>query len=172
MGDIVSLVEKAAESMEADEAEKLARKLEKGKFDLNDMSQQLKQLTKMGGLSQLMNLLPGNQQMQQQMKNAKIDDKMVKRQLAIISSMTPKERAHPEVIKASRRQRIAQGSGTSVQEVNKLLKQFADASKMMKRVQKLGKKGLARAGMPGLGGPGGGMGGMGGGMPPGFGRRR
>ncbi|MEX2628760.1 MAG: signal recognition particle protein [Tistlia sp.] len=177
MGDIVSLVEKAAESMEADEAEKMARKLEKGRFDLNDMAQQLRQLTKMGGLAQLMNLLPGNQQMQQQMKNAKIDDKMVKRQLAIISSMTEKERVHPEVIKASRRQRIAKGSGTSVQEVNKLLKQFADASKMMKRVQKLGKKGMARAGLPGLGGPGGGMGGgmgggAGGGLPPGFGRRR
>ncbi|SMF09865.1 signal recognition particle subunit FFH/SRP54 (srp54) [Tistlia consotensis] len=174
MGDIVSLVERAAETIEAEEAEKLARKLEKGKFDLDDMAQQLRQLTKMGGLSQLMNLLPGTPKIQQQMKNAKIDDKMVKRQIAIISSMTAQERRHPEVIKASRRQRIAAGSGTSVPEVNKLLKQFADASKMMKRVQKLGKKGLARAGLPGLGGPGGGMGGggMGGGLPPGFGKRR
>ncbi len=175
MGDIVSLVERAAETMEADEAEKLAKKLEKGKFDLNDMASQLRQLTKMGGLSKLMGMLPGTPQIQQQMKNAKVDDKMVKRQLAIISSMTPQERSRPEVIKASRRQRIAKGSGTSVQEVNKLLKQFADASKMMKRVQKLGKKGLARSGLPGLGGPGGGpggMGGMGGGLPPGFGGRK
>jgi len=164
MGDIVSLVERAAETMEQAEAEKLARKLEKGKFDLNDMSKQLQQLTKMGGLKQLMGMLPGIPKLQDQLKNAKLDDKMVKRQLAIISSMTVLERARPEVIKASRRQRIAAGSGTSVQEVNKLLKQFGEAQKMMKKVQKMGKSGRLPSlpGMPSGGGPGG-LGGLGGG---------
>ncbi|WP_366554506.1 signal recognition particle protein [Aquibaculum sediminis] len=169
MGDIVSLVERAAETMEQDEAEKLAKKLEKGKFDLNDMSKQLQQLTKMGGLKQLMGMLPGVPKLQDQLKNAKIDDKVVKRQVAIISSMTPQERARPEVIKASRRQRIAKGSGTSVQEVNKLLKQFSEAQKMMKKVKKMGKSGRMPnlpgmppgGGLPPGGGPGGG--GLGGG---------
>ena len=162
MGDVVSLVEKAAETIEEEDAEKLLKKMQKGRFDLNDMAQQLRQLTKMGGLQQMMSLLPGVPNLKDQMKNANVDDGMVKRQLAIISSMTPKERGRPEIIKASRRQRIAGGSGTSVQEVNKLLKQHAQAAKMMKRVQKLGKKGLMRGGMggmmpPGMGGPGGGF---------------
>ena len=112
----------------------------------------------MGGLSSMMGLLPGIGKLGQQIKNAKIDDGMVKRQLAIISSMTSQERRRPEIIKASRRQRIAAGSGTSVQEVNKLLKQHFEASKMMKRMTKLGKKGLARSGLPGL--PPGGFGGI------------
>ncbi|MEX2409238.1 MAG: signal recognition particle protein, partial [Rhodovibrionaceae bacterium] len=171
MGDVVSLVEKAAETIEQEDAEKLLKKMEKGRFDLDDMAQQLKQLTKMGGLQQMMSLLPGVPKIQQQMKDAKIDDKMVGRQLAIISSMTPKERSRPEIIKASRKQRIAGGSGSTVQEVNKLLKQHAEAAKMMKRVKKMGKKGLARGGIPGMGGPGGGPGGLGG-LPPGFGGKR
>ena len=99
------------------------------------------------------------------MKKANIDDKMVKRQIAIIESMTPQERSKPELIKASRKQRIASGAGMSVQDVNKLLKQYAEATKMMKRMKKLGKKGMMRGGMPGM--PGGGM--PGGGLPPGFG---
>lgn len=160
MGDIVSLVERAAETMEQDEAEKLAKKLEKGKFDLNDMSKQLQQLTKMGGMKQLMGMLPGVPKLQDQLKNAKIDDNVVKRQLAIISSMTLQERARPEVIKASRRQRIAKGSGTSVQEVNKLLKQFAEAQKMMKKVKKMGKSGRM-PNLPGMPPGGGGLGGGG-----------
>jgi signal recognition particle subunit SRP54 len=163
MGDIVSLVEKASETIEQDEAEKLAKKLEKGRFDLDDMAQQLRQLTKMGGLQQMMSLLPGTPKIQEQMKSANVDDKMIKRQLAIISSMTKAERKRPELIKASRRQRIARGSGSTVAEVNKLLKQHAEAARMMKRVKKLGKKGLMRHGLPGMPGPGGGgMGGMGG----------
>ena len=172
MGDIVSLVERAAETLEQDEAEKLAKKLEKGKFDLNDMAKQLQQLTRMGGLKQLMGMLPGVPKLQEQLKNAKIDDKIIKRQLAIISSMTPQERARPEIIKASRRQRIAAGSGTTVQDVNKLLKQFGEAQKMMKRVKKLGKSGRL-PNLPDL--PGGGLppGGFGGGGPGGlFGGRR
>ncbi len=156
MGDVVSLVEKAAETIEQDEAEKLAKKIQKGKFDLDDLGQQLRQLLKMGGLSGLMGMLPGVPKIQQQMKHANIDDGMVKRQLAMLSSMTPKERKRPAIIKASRKQRIAKGSGTSVQEVNKLLKQHQEASRMMKKVSKLGKKGLARHGLPGMP-PGGGF---------------
>ena len=160
MGDVVSLVEKAAETIEQDEAEKLLKKVQKGRFDLDDMAQQLKQLTKMGGLQEMMSLLPGVPNVKDQLKKANIDDKMVGRQLAIISSMTPRERERPEIIKASRRQRIAKGSGTTVQDVNKLLKQHAQAAKMMKRVQKMGKKGMMRGGLqnmlpPGMGGPGG-----------------
>ncbi len=112
MGDVVSLVEKAAETIEEAEAEKLAKKIQKGKFDLDDMAQQLKQLQKMGSLSSLMSMLPGLPQMQKKMKAAKLDDGVVKRQLAIISSMTPKERARPELLKASRKRRVAGGSGT------------------------------------------------------------
>jgi signal recognition particle subunit SRP54 len=156
MGDVVSLVEKAAESFEAEEAEKLAKKLQKGNFDLDDFAGQLKQMQKMGGLSSMMNLLPGmNSAQMQQIKKAKLDDGMVKRQLAMLSSMTPKERKKPELIKASRKQRIAAGSGTSVQEVNKLLKQHKDATRVMKRVQKMGKKGMMRGGLGGLMGGGG-----------------
>ncbi len=151
MGDVVSLVEKAAETIEQDEAEKLAKKLQKGTFDLDDFAKQLQQMQKMGGLSSLMGMLPGMSGAQmQQMKKAKLDDGMVKRQLAVLSSMTPKERQKPEIIKASRKQRIAKGSGTTVQEVNKLLKQHKDATRVMKRVQKMGKKGMLRGGLPGM----------------------
>lgn len=156
MGDVVSLVEKAAETIEQEEAEKLAKKIEKGKFDLDDLASQLRQLLKMGGLSGLMGMLPGVPKIQQQMKDAQIDDRVIKRQLAILSSMTPLERRRPELIKASRKQRVAKGSGTSVQEVNKLLKQHMEASRMMKKVKKMGKKGLARHGLPGFP-PGGGF---------------
>ena len=156
MGDVVSLVEKAAETIEQEEAEKLAKKIQKGKFDLDDLGAQLKQLQKMGGLSELMGMLPGVPKIQKQMKDARIDDRMVKRQLAILSSMTPQERRRPEIIKASRKQRIAGGSGTSVQEINKLLKQHKEASRMMKRVSKMDKKGLMRHGLPGMP-PGGGF---------------
>jgi signal recognition particle subunit SRP54 len=157
MGDVVSLVEKAAETIEMEEAEKLVKKIEKGRFDLDDLANQLRQLQKMGGLGGLMGMLPGVPKIQQQMKGAQIDDGLIRRQLAIISSMTPHERRRPEIIKASRKQRIAKGSGASVQEVNKLLKQHQEAGRMMKKVKKLGKKGLMRHGLPGgfPGGPGG-----------------
>jgi signal recognition particle subunit SRP54 len=155
MGDVVSLVEKAAETIEQEEAEKLAKKLQKGTFDLDDFAKQLQQMQKMGGLSSMMNLLPGmNSAQMQQIKKAKLDDGMVKRQLAVLSSMTPKERQKPDIIKASRKQRIANGSGTTVQEVNKLLKQHKDATRVMKRVQKMGKKGMMRGGLGGLMGGG------------------
>jgi len=160
MGDIVSLVEKAIETTEAEEAERLAKKMQKGQFDLDDMASQLKQLQKMGGLAGVMGMLPGIGKMQKQLEG-KVDEKHVKRSLAIISSMTPKERRNPDLIKASRKNRIAKGSGVGVQEINKLLKQHMEMSRMLKQVSKLGQKGLMRHGLGAL--MKGGMGGMGGG---------
>ena len=154
-GDIVGLVEKAAENIEQEEAEKLARKMQKGNMDLDDMAAQLRQMRKMGGLSGLMAMLPGVSKVQQQMAESKIDPKLLIRQEAIISSMTPKERKNPKIIQASRKRRVAAGSGTSVSEVNKLLKQHLMMAKMMKKVGKMGKKGLMRHGLPGM--PGGGF---------------
>ena len=153
MGDVVGLVEKAAEVIDQEEAEKLARKMAKGRFDLEDYAKQLKQINKMGSLSSILGMLPGAGKIQAQLEaagQADLDKTMLKRQAAIIGSMTPKERRAPDIIKASRKKRIAAGSGTSVQEVNKLLKQFDDMSNMMKRVSKLGQKGLARHGLAAL----------------------
>ena len=150
MGDVVGLVEKAAETIERDEAEKLAAKLEKGNFDLNDLSQQLKQLQKMGGLGGVMGMLPGVGKIQKQLSQANIDERILKRQQAIISSMTREERKKPELIKASRKQRIANGSGVSVADVNKLLKQHMEMQRMMKQMKKLGQKGLMRQGLSAL----------------------
>ena len=166
MGDIVSLVEKAMEATEAEEAEKLALKMQKGQFDLNDLAQQMKQLQKMGGLGGIIGMLPGIGKMQKQLEG-KVDEKIVKRSLAIISAMTPKERRVPDIIKASRKTRIAKGAGVQVQDVNKLLKQHQEMARMMKQVSKMGQKGLMRHGMAAL--MKGGMGGMGGG---GFGGMR
>ena len=150
MGDIVGLVEKAGETVEKEEAEKLARKVQKGEFDFDDMAQQLRQLSKMGGLSGVMGLLPGVQKVKQQLAGAKIDDKMVRRQEAIIGSMTRAERRNVKLLNGSRRRRIASGSGTSVEEVNRLVKQFMEMSRMMKQVSRLGEKGMMRTGMAGL----------------------
>jgi len=150
MGDVVGLVEKAAETIERDEAEKLAAKLEKGNFDLNDLSQQLKQLQRMGGLGSVMGMLPGVGKIQKQLSQANIDEKILKRQQAIISSMTKEERKKPELIKASRKQRIANGSGVGVADVNKLLKQHMEMQRMMKQMKKLGQKGLMRQGLSAL----------------------
>ena len=148
MGDIVSLVERAAETIDKEDAEKLAAKVRKGQFDMDDLLNQLRQLRKMGGLSGLMGMLPGAMQAKAAMSKAKIDEGQLKRQEAVILSMTPKERRNPDLIHASRKKRIAKGSGVQVQDVNKLLKQHADMLKMMKRVNKLGEKGFMR----GLGG--------------------
>ncbi|WP_341702282.1 signal recognition particle protein [Ferrovibrio sp.] len=152
MGDIVSLVEKAAETIEKEEAERLAARMQKGQFDLEDMAKQLQQLRKMGGMSGVMNLLPGVGKIKQQMANANLDETLLKRQEAIIGSMTRQERQNPKVIHASRKKRIAAGSGTSVQDVNKLLKQHLQMSDMMKRMSKLGQKGFTRSIMAGMGG--------------------
>jgi signal recognition particle subunit SRP54 len=165
MGDIVGLVERAAETIDRDEAERLAARMTKGNFDLNDYASQLKQITKMGSLSGILGMLPGVNKMKAQLANANIDANILKRQQAILSSMTMKERRQPDIIKASRKKRIASGSGTTVQEINKLLKQFDDMTTVMKRMNKLGEKGLMRQGigalMPGgmRGGAGGGFGG-------------
>ena len=147
MGDIVGLVEKASETIDQEEAEKLARKMAKGSFDLEDYASQLKQITKMGSISSILGMLPGIGKMKQQIEDANLDKTMINRQVAIIGSMTPKERRTPDIIKASRKKRIAAGSGTSVQEVNKLLKTFDDMASMMKRMNKLGQKGLMRHGL-------------------------
>ena len=150
MGDIVSLVERAAENIEQEEAERLAAKVQKGNFDLQDLLGQLRQIKRMGGLDGLMAMLPGIGQVKQQMAKANINPEMVRRQEAIILSMTPAERRNPKVIHASRKKRIASGSGTSVPEVNKLLKQHLQMLSMMKKVNKLGKRGLMRHGIPGM----------------------
>ncbi|WP_343715317.1 signal recognition particle protein [Inquilinus sp.] len=149
MGDVVSLVEKAAATIEKEDAEKLAAKIQKGEFDLEDLASQLRQMRKMGGLQGLMGMLPGVGKIKDQMKTAGLDDKMIKRQEAIISSMTPTERRNPKIIHAKRKVRIAAGSGSTVQDVNKLLKQHQQMADMMKRMKKLGKAGLMR-GMPKL----------------------
>ena len=154
MGDIVSLVEKAAETIEKDEAEKLALKMQKGTFDLDDLANQLRQMRKMGGMNSLIGMLPGVGKMKKQLDSANLDDKLLIRQEAMIQSMTPKERRNPQIIAASRKKRIAAGSGMSVQDVNRLLKQHKQMAGMMKKVKKLGKKGIARGGMQGLLPPG------------------
>ncbi|MDE1967775.1 MAG: signal recognition particle protein [Alphaproteobacteria bacterium] len=150
MGDIVSLVEKAAETADRDEAEKLARKIEKGGFDLDDLASQLKQLRKMGGMGGILSHLPGIAKVKKQLDQANIDETMLKRQEAILSSMTKGERKNPKLLNASRRQRIAAGSGTTVPEINRLIKQYQDMALMMKRMGKLGQKGLARHGISAL----------------------
>jgi signal recognition particle subunit SRP54 len=150
MGDVVGLVERAAETIDREEAEKLAAKLQKGGFDLQDFAQQLKQLKKMGGMSGVMGMLPGIGKMKKQLAQANIDEGMLKRQEAIILSMTPRERRDYRLLNARRKQRIAAGSGTTVPEINRLLKQFMEMSRMMKQVQALGKKGALERHLPGL----------------------
>jgi len=145
MGDVVSLVERAAENIDREEAEKLAKKLEKGSFDLDDFASQLKQMGKMGGLGGIMGMLPGMGKIKDQLKNANIDDKMLLRQQAIISSMTKAERKNTKLLNGSRRRRIALGSGTDVADVNRLLKQFLQMQDMMRKMQKMGKKGFMRS---------------------------
>lgn len=142
MGDIVSLVEKAAENIDQDEMESLAKKMSKGNFDLDDFAKQLKQMGKMGGVSGILSMLPGVSKAQKLMAENKISDKLINHQIAIINSMTKKERSDPNLIKASRKIRISKGSGTRVQDVNKLLKQFLQSQKMMKRMKSMGKGGI------------------------------
>jgi signal recognition particle subunit SRP54 len=148
MGDVVSLVEKAAATIDAEQAQRAAQKMRKGQFDLQDLADQLGQMQKLGGMSSILGMLPGVGKMKKQLDGAGLDDNMFKYQVAIISSMTPKERRNPKVLAASRKKRIAAGSGTSVQEVNKLLKMHRQMSDMMKQVSR-GKGGLAK--MFGLG---------------------
>ena len=180
MGDVVGLVERAAETFEAEAAEQLAAKMAKGQFDLNDLRTQLGQMKKMGGLGALASMIPGMAKAKQAMAAGNVDDKVLSRMEGVICSMTPKERAKPEIITAKRRIRIANGAGTTVQEVNKVLKMHVEMATAMKKLRKMGgMKGMAamlgRMGGPG-GNPladmgklmGGGGGGMPGNMPPGF----
>src|SRR5271170_1682514 len=150
MGDIVSLVEKAAETIDKEKAEKLARKMKKGEFDMDDLAEQLKQMRNMGGMQGLLSMLPGVGKVKDQLAAAGLDDKLIKRQEAIIHSMTKVERAKPDVVNGSRRKRIAGGAGVEVSEVNKLLKMHRQMSDMMKKMGKMGGRMP-----PGLGGMGG-----------------
>jgi signal recognition particle subunit SRP54 len=150
MGDVVSLVERVAETVDREEAEQLAAKMKRGSFDLDDLATQLQQMRKMGGMSGILGMLPGVGKIKQQLSEAQIDDRMIARQLAIISSMTPKERRNPQILHASRKRRIAVGSGTAVPDVNRLLKQYQQMQTMMKRVKKMGHKQFLRGLPPGL----------------------
>ena len=150
MGDVVSLVEKASETVNAEDAAKLEEKLRKGSLDLDDFAGQLRQMRKMGGMEGLMGLMPGAGKMKKQLAAANIDDGMLARQEAIILSMTPGERRRSKILNASRKRRVAAGSGTTIQEVNRLLKQHRQMAQMVKKVGKLGQKGLMRSGMAGM----------------------
>jgi signal recognition particle subunit SRP54 len=179
MGDIVSLVERAAQNIDAEKAKAAAAKLKKGEFDLEDLADQLRQMQKIGGMSGILGMMPGIGKMKKQIAAAGLDDKVVPRQLAIISSMTRKERQKPALMNASRKRRVATGSGTDVQDINKLLKMHRQMADMMKKLgrQKGGLGALFGGGMPqpdpamleemqkgGLGGLPGGMGGLPGGF--------
>jgi signal recognition particle subunit SRP54 len=147
MGDIVSLVEKAAANIDAKEAEAMAKKMQKGKFDLNDMLSHIATIRKMGGMGGVMSLIPGIKKITSQLTNNQIDEKLLNRQEAIIFSMTVKERLHPKILNASRKLRIAKGSGVGVPEINRLLKQYQHMSDMMKKLSKMDKKSLMRSGL-------------------------
>ncbi|CAM4137230.1 signal recognition particle protein [Novosphingobium lubricantis] len=175
MGDIVSIVEKAAATIQADDAEKLAQRMAKGQFDMNDLRTQLRQMQNMGGLGALAGMMPGMKKAKAAMAQSGMDDRVLLRMDAIIGSMTVKEREKPELLNAKRKIRVAKGSGTQVQDVNKLLKMHQEMAKAMKQIRKMGGlkglgalfgKGGLGAAMPGLEqqmGPGG-LGGLGGGM--------
>jgi signal recognition particle subunit SRP54 len=179
MGDIVSIVEKAAATIQEDEAERMAARMAKGQFDMNDLRMQLKQMQNMGGLGALAGMMPGMKKAKAAMQSSGMDDRVLLRMDAIIGSMTPKERTRPDLLNAKRKIRIANGSGTQVQDVNKLLKMHQEMERAMKQIKKMGGikglgalfgKGGLGAAMPGLGnalgGPGGpslpGLGGGGG----------
>ncbi|MEO1238715.1 MAG: signal recognition particle protein [Pseudomonadota bacterium] len=195
MGDIVALVEKAQETIEAEQAERMMKRFQKGQFNMNDLKRQLEQMQKMGGMEGIMGMLPGVGKMQKQMAGAGIDDSVLKRQVALINSMTKKERANPQILQASRKKRIAKGAGLEVSELNRLLKQHRQMSDAMKKMGRMGGKNLMRqmGGMFGKGGmpseaeiaqaqaamgkvPGGGLPGLGGTpLPPGlsgFGKKK
>ncbi|OUI78978.1 RNA-binding protein [Commensalibacter intestini] len=150
LGDIAGLVEKASETIDQEESERLAKKMLKGKFDLDDYSAQIAQINKMGSISNIMDMMPGMGKMKEKLGDKELDTSILKRHQAIISSMTKAERKQPAIIKASRKKRIAAGSGSTVQEVNRLLKQYDQMASMMKRFNKLGVKGLMRQGLSAL----------------------
>jgi signal recognition particle subunit SRP54 len=155
MGDIVSLVERAAQTIDAEKAMRMAEKMRKGKFDLDDLADQLAQVEKIGGLGGILGMLPGIAKMKDQISSAKLDDRLIKRQRAIILSMTPSERRNPDVLKSSRKKRVAAGSGTRVEDVNRLLKQHRQMADMMKQLGGAKRGPLGQmASMLGIGGGG------------------
>ncbi|MEC9198406.1 signal recognition particle protein [Donghicola tyrosinivorans] len=194
MGDIVSLVEKAQQTLEAEQAERMMKRMMKGQFNMNDLKGQLEQMLKMGGMQGMMSMMPGMAKMAKQAEAAGMDDKVIRRQIALIDSMTKKERANPALLQASRKKRIAAGAGQDVSDLNKLLKMHRQMADMMKKISQKGGKGMLKQAiqamrgkdMPGMGADGqidpsqidtrqlestarklgmGGLGGMGGGMP-------
>ena len=169
-GDVVALVERAAAEMDRGQAERMAKKMAKGQFDLDDLAEQLRQMQRMGGMQGLMGMLPGVQKVKKQIAASGVDDKVFRRQEAIIQSMTKLERKKPDILAASRKRRIAKGAGVDVADVNRLLKQHRQMADMFKAMSRGGGKGMAQmaAMMGGLGGPGGGA--PGGAAPPGMGR--
>ena len=157
MGDIVALVEKAQETIEAEQAERMMRRFTKGQFNMNDLKMQLEQMIKMGGMEGIMGMMPGMQKMAKQAEAAGMDDKILKRQIALIQSMTKRERANPGLLQASRKKRIAAGAGMEVSDLNKLLKMHRQMSDMMKKMGKMGKGKMLKQAMSGMFGKGGGM---------------
>ncbi len=156
MGDIVSLVEKAQETLEVEQAERMMKRFQKGRFNMNDLKMQIEHMEKMGGMESMMGMMPGMKKMQKQIDAAGgIDDSIFKRQIALINSMTKKERANPELLQASRKKRIAKGAGMEVSELNKLLKQHRQMADMMKKMGKMGKGGMLKQAMKGMFGKGG-----------------
>ena len=166
MGDIVALVEKAQETIEAEQAERMMKRFQKGQFNMNDLKIQLEQMMKMGGMESIMGMMPGMGKMAKQAEAAGMDDKVFKRQIALIQSMTKKERANPQILQASRKKRIAKGAGLEVSELNKLLKMHRQMSDMMKKMGKMGKGGMLKQAMRGMFGKGGMPAGLPAGMDP------
>ncbi|MFP4328728.1 MAG: signal recognition particle protein [Paracoccaceae bacterium] len=162
MGDIVALVEKAQETIEAEQAERMMKRMARGQFNMNDLKAQLQQMQKMGGMEGIMGMMPGMGKMKSQMADAGIDDTILKRQVALIDSMTRKERANPQILQASRKKRIAAGAGLEVADLNRLLKQHRQMADMMKKLGKKGGRNMLKQALGGMFGKGGG------GMPPGM----
>ncbi len=155
MGDIVALVEKAQEVMEAEQAERMMRRFQKGQFNMNDLKTQLEQMLKMGGMQGLMGMMPGMGKMARQIEEAGLDDKVIRRQIALVQSMTKKERANPVLLQASRKKRIAAGAGQDVAELNRLLKMHRQMADMMKKLGSKGGRGLLKQALGGMFGKGG-----------------
>ena len=162
MGDIVALVEKAQETIEAQQAERMMKRFQKGQFNMNDLKMQLEQMIKMGGMQGIMGMMPGMGKMAKQAEAAGMDDKVLKQQIALIQSMTKRERANPQILQASRKKRIAAGAGMEVSDLNKLLKMQRQMGDMMKKMGKMGKGKMLKQAMGGMFGKGGGMPDMGG----------
>ncbi len=150
MGDIVALVEKAQETLELEQSEKMVKRMMKGHFTMNDLRMQLEQMQKMGGMQGMMGMMPGMGKMAKQVEDAGLDDKILKQQIALIQSMTKKERANPQILQASRKKRIAKGAGLEVSELNKLLKMHRQMGDMMKKMGKMGKGGMLKQAMKGM----------------------